>query len=122
VNQGHRTRTAVVLAAVGVAILAVLFFFPFHKKEKGFLALNDLNQLLTCADASNSDILGTMLITSLDNGKTLSVAADGKIFSLVYAGSTIVDDLYRNKVGQQLQFDGEITHSGIFGDVGGHCS
>jgi hypothetical protein len=87
------------------------------------MALSSLNDELNCTTTyAPYKYFGVMVITSLDGGKTLNVVANGKTFSLSYSLSFLVTDYYRNKTGQELNFDGEIHHSGFFGDAAGLCS
>jgi hypothetical protein len=114
-------RFVIALTILFVTIFGALLIFPLQTKVSNFLAETDLDTELICGDMQNR-VLGKMLITSSDKGKTLSVSVDGKSIKLDYIGSTIAEDVYESKSGQQLLFDGEVTQSGFFGDGGGYCS
>lgn len=87
------------------------------------MALNSLDTQLECGSPYHPyQRLGGMVIRSYDGGKTLNVVANGKTFLLSYSHSFLVTDYYRNNTGQELNFDGEIYHSGFFGDAAGLCS
>jgi hypothetical protein len=119
--KGRSARIFFTLAALGVSTFLALVFFPLQYKEKDFIVNSELSKDLICSDPLYA-VLGRMFITSPDKGKSLNVSVDRKNFLLIYVGSRIAEDVYENKTGQRLQFDGEITHSGFFGDEGGHCS